>query len=381
MEAMAERKKTKQAGSSRKTAPRAKAAAAGPAKPRAGAAGAPAAGKARAAVAAALRKGKAVREDVEAKGAAAGARAAKAARAAKTAAKEAVAGAAGAVAEAAGTAVARARKAVAKARGLAARPPKAPARARAGTQPDPESYFVARVRGEEAVREAPHPMTEAAVEAAGGGRPAEEPAGAWDEQLGDLPSSYGDDVLIALPRDPRTLFVYWEHLPETVRRGFEGLQGGKAELWIFVKSEGGGWERARVVDLALESRSWYVHDLEPGRTYRAEIHLVDAREDRLLPRPSNEMQLPPSGPSPVVDDRYARLRWEEHLARWLAEWRQGGPFAEELRRQLLSLSDWSRFAGETWGGARAGGMGGRPSSPAGPPGSPSGPPGSRGGER
>lgn len=377
MEAMAERKKTKRAGSSRKTAPRAKAPAAGAARPRAGAARTPAAGKARAAVAAALRKGKAVREEVEAKGAAAGARAAKAARAARKAAKEAVAEVAGA----AGAAVARARKAVGKARGLAARPPKAPARTRAGTQPDPESYFVARVRGEEAVRDAPHPMTEAAVEAAGGGRTAEEPSGAWDEQLGDLPSSYGDDVLVALPRDPRTLFVYWEHLPETVRRGFEGLQGGKAELWIYVKTEGGAWERARVLDLALESRSWYVHDLEPGRTYRAEIHLVDAREDRLLPRASNEMQLPPAGPSPIVDDRYARLRWEEHLARWLAEWRRGGPFAEELRRQLLSLSDWSRFAGETWGGASAGGMGGRPSSPAGPPGSPSGPPGPRGGER
>src|SRR5574341_1960315 len=30
---------------------------------------------------------------------------------------------------------------------------------------DPEAYFVARVRGEEAARAAPHPMTEAAVEA------------------------------------------------------------------------------------------------------------------------------------------------------------------------------------------------------------------------
>jgi uncharacterized protein len=224
------------------------------------------------------------------------------------------------------------------------------------------------------VRDSPRPMTEAALE----GLPAApreraEPAGAWDEQLGELPWSYGDDALIALPRDPRTLFVYWDHGPDTVRRAFEGLQGGKAELWIFAKGAEGSWERIRVLDLSLEARSWYVHELAAGRVYRAEIHAVDARQDRLLPHPSNECQLPPSGPSPIIDDRFARLRWEEHLARWLAEWKKGGPFAEELRQQLLRLSDWSRFAGETWGGGSAGGMGGRPSSPTAAPGSPSSP--------
>jgi hypothetical protein len=261
----------------------------------------------------------------------------------------------------------RARKPGPRARGLAARP-------RPSDEPDPESYFVARVRGEEAAREAPRPMTEAAVEAARGAPRGErpEPRGAWDEQLGDLPWSYGDDALVALPRDPRTLYLYWDHAAETLRRGWEGLQGGRSELWIFADLPGGGWERVRVVGFALESRGWYVHDLDPGRVYRAEIHLVDRDQDRLLPRPSNAVMLPPVGPSPVVDDRFARILWSEHLARWLAQWRAGGPFAEDLRAQLLRLSDWSRFGAGTWGGS-AGGMGGRPSSPSGPPGSPSSP--------
>jgi hypothetical protein len=267
---------------------------------------------------------------------------------------------------------AKARKPAPRARGLAARP-------RPSDEPDPESYFVARVRGEEAAREAPRPMTEAAVEAARGAPRAErpEPRGAWDEQLGDLPSSYGDDALVALPRDPRTLYLYWDHRADTLQRGWEGLQGGRSELWIFADLPGGGWERVRVIEFSLESRGWYVHDLEPARVYRAEIHLVDRDQDRLLPRPSNAVMLPPVGPSPVVDDRFARILWSEHLARWLAQWRAGGPFAEDLRAQLLRLSDWSRFGGGTWGGS-AGGMGGRPSSPSGPPGSPSSP---RGGAR
>lgn len=259
-----------------------------------------------------------------------------------------------------------------RARGLGARP-------RPSDEPDPESYFVARVRGEEAVREAPRPMTEAAVEEARGAPRGErpEPRGSRDEQLGDLPSGYGDDALVALPRDPRTLYLYWDHGQETLRRAWEGLEGGRSEIWLFAALPGGSWERVRAVGFALESRGWYLHDLEPGRAYRAEIHIVGRDQDRLLPRPSNAVGLPPVGPSPLVDDRFARIAWSEHLSLWLAQWRAGGPFAEELRAQLLGLSDWSRFGGGGWGGS-AGGRGASPASPSGPPGSPSSP---WGGER
>lgn len=262
-------------------------------------------------------------------------------------------------------AAAPARKPATRARGLAARP--------SIDEPDPDGYFVARVCGEEAVREAPHPMTEAAVEATRGAprldRP--EPRPLYDEALGELPWSYGDDAFVALPRDPRTLFLYWDHAAETTRRAWEGMDHGKAELWVLGELPGGGWERVRVVDFAIEARGWYVHDLDPGRVYRAEIHFVDARQDRLLPFSSNPALLPAVGPSPLVDDRLARIPWGEQLARFLPAGRAGPPFSEELRAQLLRLSDWGRFVGEAPGGA--GGMGGRPFSPAAPPGSPSSP--------
>lgn len=253
-----------------------------------------------------------------------------------------------------------------RARGMAARPPL--------EEPDPDGYFVARVRGEEAVRDAPHPMTEAAMESARGAPRTErrEPRALFEEALGELPWSYGDDAFVALPRDPRTLFLYWDHASETTRRAWEGIDGGRAEIWVFAELPGGGWERVRVVEFALEARAWYVHDLDPGRVYRAEIHVVDARQDRLLPAPSNPVLLPGSGPSPVVDDRFARIPWGEQLSRLLPAGRAGLPFSEELRAQLLRLSDWSRFGGEAGSGG-AGGMGGRPFSPTAPPGSPSSP--------
>jgi len=258
------------------------------------------------------------------------------------------------------------------------------------TGPDPEGFFVARVRGEDAVRDAPHPMLE-------GGDFDEEPAPtpAYDEGLGELPWTYGDDALIALPRDPRTLFLYWDHAQATLSGAFQGLDQPRAQIWLFVR--GAGWERIRVVDFALESRGYYLHDLEPGRVYRAEIHVVDRHgHEKLVPHASNPMLLPPHGPSPVVDDRFVAIPWELPLGRLIGAGVPGGPFSEELRALLARLSDWARVleargeggdgAGGGGGGGGAGGMGGRPTSRggegagAGRPSSPSSPFGPFGGE-
>ncbi len=259
-------------------------------------------------------------------------------------------------------------------------------------EPDPEGYVVARIAGEEALRSAPHPMTEGAIEEQRGARaasrteaqePGSEPA--YDEGLGELPWAYADDALVALPRDPKTLFLYWDHAPETVRQAWEGLDGGRAQIWVFASEPDGRWTRIRVVDFALESRSYYVHDLDPGRVYRAEIHVVDRHgREKLVPRVSNEMMLPPVGPSPIIDDRFMRILWSEPLQRLLREAHPGTPFPDDVRAQLARLSDWSRFSGRVWGGS-AGGMGGRPFSPTSSPSAPSSPSspwgGSGGGQR
>ena len=265
-----------------------------------------------------------------------------------------------------------------------------PRRAGGGQEPDPEGFMVARVAGEDAAHGAPHPLTERTLEQERPAQPAKAAparrtaAGSFEEDLGELPGGYGDDALVALPRDPKTLFLYWDHGRDTLRAAWEGLEEGRPQLWIFAREPDGAWTRVRVLDFALESRSYYIHDLEPGRVYRAEIHVVDRQgRERLVPRGSNEMMLPPVGPSPIIDDRFMKILWSEPLQRLLRESRSGGSFPEDVRQQLARLSDWSRFAGRVWGGS-AGGMGGRPfsatSSPSLPPSSPSSPWGSRDGE-
>ncbi len=236
----------------------------------------------------------------------------------------------------------------------AAKAPKAARGASRPTGPDPEGFFVARVRGEDAVRDAPHPMLES-----GSFDEDPRPPSSYDEGLGDLPWSYGDDALVALPRDPRTLFLFWDHSPATLARAFDGLDQPRAQIWLFVR--GAGWERVRVVDFALESRGYYLHDLEPGRTYRVEIHLVDRHgRERIMPHASNASQLPPLGASPVVDDRFVTIPWALPLPRLLGAGVPGGPFSEELRDLLARLSDWARLIQSR--GEGAGGLGVRPTS-------------------
>lgn len=251
---------------------------------------------------------------------------------------------------------------------------------------DPAGFFVARVRGEDAVREAPHPMTETAealqVERGlasgaddeghpddGGGDELSQPVNGYREGLGDLPWGYGDDAFVALPRDPRTLFLYWDLAQPTVHAGFDDMDQPRAQLWVYARTDG-GWERVRTLEFALEARGYYVHELDPGRVYRAEIHAVDRRgQDRVVGRASNEMMLPPLGLSPVIDDRFIRIPWDLPLGRLLGPGHAGGPFSDEARALLARLSDWSRFSarGGSGGGGSAGGVGGRtstaPSSP------------------
>jgi hypothetical protein len=216
---------------------------------------------------------------------------------------------------------------------------------------DPDGYFVARVRGEEAARQAPHPMTEGeeredpmALRAL-----ADVPVPADDEGLGDLPWSYGEDVFVGLPRDPRTMFFYWDHSEETRNKGFEWLDRPRAQLRVLALREDGEWETVRVAEFSLESRGFYVHDLEPGRTYRGMIVAVstDGRE-RLVGEPSNEVALPSSGPSPVVDDRFATIPWDLPLDGWLRDARAGGAFPLEIRSMLSRLSKGSKPSAPAW---------------------------------
>ncbi|QRN93910.1 DUF4912 domain-containing protein [Archangium violaceum] len=165
-------------------------------------------------------------------------------------------------------------------------------------EPLVEGFFVARIAGEqEAFR---HHLTESQrrrpVEALG--------SPDYDERLGELPMDYEDDTALLMPRDPHTLFVCWDFSAEARRRALDGLVSPRAVLRVYDDSD----VLVRVIDVALESRSYYIHGLPPGRPYRVEAHFVGVSgRSRRIGHSSNRIFLPPAGPSEDTSVRLLRM--------------------------------------------------------------------------
>lgn len=188
-------------------------------------------------------------------------------------------------------------------------------------EPLVEGFFVARIAGAQEVQS--HPLGEASHPPAPpqpSRRDREDPEG-----LGELAWGYGSDQEIAAARDPRTLFYFWDFSGDTLRAAAQGLQGPRAVLVLF--HQGGV---AREVDFALESRSYYLHDLSPGETYRIEAYFVGADgHRRRMGRGSNSVTLPPDRPSSDTTVRFMRVPWGQPLGR-----RGEAPAAAVERRYL-----------------------------------------------
>ncbi|MGQ0507313.1 MAG: DUF4912 domain-containing protein [Myxococcaceae bacterium] len=186
------------------------------------------------------------------------------------------------------------------------RPTAPPALEPRPAEPVSEGFFVAKVAGENEARR--HHMTE---EQAPSVYDAGKPSDVYDEHLGELPDRYGEDSVLLLPRDPHTLYVLWDFKDETRNAAAQGLRNPRAVLRVFDNGH-----PVRDVELALELKSYYLHDVTPGRMYRVEAHFVgeDGQSQRIS-GPSNSVALPSEGPSSNTEVRFLRIPWGLPLSR------------------------------------------------------------------
>lgn len=164
----------------------------------------------------------------------------------------------------------------------------------------------------------------------------------------DLPWAYEDDRVVLLVRDPRTLFVYWDFHPDTVRRAFEGLDAARTLLRVLML--GGSEPRTvREQDVDLGWRAFYVYELEPNRDYRIELvaHGADGRE-QLIGHRSNVATLPPNSPSAWVEDRFASIPLDIPLpaAGLFAAGRLSAEGAARLHAHAFELSGGLKATGD-----------------------------------
>jgi hypothetical protein len=166
-------------------------------------------------------------------------------------------------------------------------------------EPLVEGFFVARMMGERELRR--HHLTEDQTprSMAHGGA-----AGlGYDENLGELPLDYGNDLALALARDPYTLFITWDFSSGMLARAREGIDTPRAMVRVF-----DGDRMVREEEVALESRSFYIHGLPPGRPYRVEAHFIgrDGRSRR-IGHSTHPLVLPRTGPSPDTSVRFVQI--------------------------------------------------------------------------
>lgn len=181
------------------------------------------------------------------------------------------------------------------------------------TEPLSEGFFVARVAGEREARR--HHLAEDQ-----GPAPVEAVASpSFTERLGELPDRYGDDSLELLARDPSTAFLAWDLHPGTVLRARDGL----LEPSVIARVVAGDTE-VRRFDLALESGSYYVRQLDPGSDFYVELSFTDREgRSRGIGPKSNRARLPRVGPSPRGEATFTRVPWETRLAAWRSEAQEG----------------------------------------------------------
>src|SRR6266478_5333104 len=77
------------------------------------------------------------------------------------------------------------------------------------------------------------------------------------EELGELPWTYGDGRLVALIRDPQTVYVYWDLSQQQIEQAFGGLGSARASLKLWNVR---GNDLIREAEVHLDARGWDVRD-------------------------------------------------------------------------------------------------------------------------
>lgn len=139
-----------------------------------------------------------------------------------------------------------------------------------------------------------------------------------DDDLGELPESYGEDRVMLLPREPQWGYVYWDISPQKQKE--LRLQGGK-HLTIRLYD---------VTDINLDTqyphnvqeflcgdiaRAWYVPIPVSDRIYVVDIgyRCEDGRWLQIARSP--QVKIPAVYPSDVVENVFATITWEQDLAK------------------------------------------------------------------
>lgn len=166
------------------------------------------------------------------------------------------------------------------------------------------------------------------------------------EDLGSLPTTYEEDTLFLVARDPRWLFTYWDfdwskYPPAEHRYGIP-------QFFLRITTASGALETE--VEIKPEARNWYVPVSTPGHTYVAEL----GYHDRAKGWQSLVKSEPSTTPSETLAQESAaefatvpaHLAFESLLNLVAAHMREGETMLEAISRISEEGRDFSVHQGE-----------------------------------
>jgi len=136
----------------------------------------------------------------------------------------------------------------------------------------------------------------------------------------EIPGTYNETYMRALPRDQQWVFAYWEVSGETIElmRRHVGADVYSKSTWVLrvldvsdIFYDGTNAWRQMDIELAPYASSWYVKVWEAGRTYMLQCGIVTPEKKFYSAVNSNAVQVPRAGVSSVLDEEWSTACTDE----------------------------------------------------------------------
>jgi hypothetical protein len=181
----------------------------------------------------------------------------------------------------------------------------------------------------------------------------------------DIPDSYNETYMRAIPRDPQWLFAYWE-ISDSTRKELRGKMGESAfssakrilRLLDITDISYDGSNAQRFIDIEINefANNWYVQVPESGRNYVLELGLLTTTGRFFLVTKSNVATVPRMGVSLLQDEEWATV--SDELIRMSADAMRTGMGSSERRFAAAeTLVGHAGLSGSLGSGSGSGGLG------------------------
>jgi hypothetical protein len=136
----------------------------------------------------------------------------------------------------------------------------------------------------------------------------------------DIPDTYNDTYMRAIPRDPLWIYTYWELTDKTfeLMKRHVGADVYNKARWVLrvldvtdVIYDGFNAWRQMDIDLTPYAVNWYIKVWEPARTYLIQYGIVTPDSRFFSAVNSNSVQMPRLGMSAVTDQEWTTASTDE----------------------------------------------------------------------